>query len=234
MENALITGASKGMGRAIALAFAKEGLNLAICSRNIKELEETANQLQSINPNIKIFTAQADASNRTELLRFAAQAELKLGTITVLVNNLGTYIPGSILDDEDHTLSNLININLMPAYELYRYFGKTMIAAKKGHIFNICSIAAHEPVVAAGSYTVTKSALLSLNHIMRLETQEHGIKVTAIVPGSTLTASWEGTTVDKNRFILPEDIATAIITAYKMSPGANVEEIVMKPVFGQV
>jgi NADP-dependent 3-hydroxy acid dehydrogenase YdfG len=69
---------------------------------------------------------------------------------------------------------------------------------------------------------------------MRLETQEHGIKVTAIVPGSTLTASWEGTTVDKNRFILPEDIAAAIITAYKMSPGANVEEIVMKPVFGQV
>ena len=234
MENALITGASKGMGRAIAIAFAKEGLNLAICSRNMKDLEQITTELKATNPNIKIFALPADASNKAELLHFAAEAELALGTITVLVNNLGAYEPNPILEDDDNTFNCLICTNLMPAYELYRYFGKTMIAAKKGHIFTICSIAALEPVVAAGTYTVTKAALLSLNNVMRLETQEHGIKVTAIVPGSTLTASWEGTTIDKNRFILPEDIASAIVTVYKMSPGANVEEIVMKPVFGQV
>jgi short-subunit dehydrogenase len=126
-----------------------------------------------------------------------------------------------------------VNTNLMPAYELYRYFGKTMIAARSGHIFNICSVASLNPIAEAGIYSVTKYALLGLNKVMRLEMQQHGVKVTAIIPGSTLTDSWKGMVVEKDQMVLPEDIASAIINIYKMSAGANVDEMIIKPVTGQ-
>lgn len=234
MENVLITGASKGMGRAIAIAFAKQGLNIAVCSRNNKELLLLQDELQKTNPGIRIVASQADCSIKEQVVAFAAMAEQELGFISVIVNNVGIYEPSSILDDEEDTFQKLIDTNLMPSYQLYRYFGKTMIASGKGHIFNICSIAAINPVVEAGMYSVTKSALRGLSNIMRLEMQDHGVKVTTILPGSTLTDSWKGTTLPADKFVLPDDIASAIIGTYNMSKGANVDEIVIKPVTGQV
>jgi short-subunit dehydrogenase len=234
MKNALITGATKGMGRAIAFAFAKQGLNLAICSRNIKDLEQIKAELQSINQQISIVTVQADASKKDQLLNFAQKAEAELGQIHVIVNNVGIYQPTSIMDDAEDTFDLLMNANLRPAYELYRYFGKKLAAAKDGHIFNICSIAAITPVIEAGTYTVTKAATLSLSNIMRLEMQQYGVKVTSVIPGSTLTSSWDGMQVDANKMVLPDDIASAVIAIYNMSAGANVNEITITPVFGQI
>lgn len=234
MKNALITGATKGIGHAIALAFAKEGINLAICSRNIKDLQQTREQLLAVNPHITVSATVADASIKQQLLQFAQQAEKELGSISVIVNNVGTFIPSSILDDTEDTFDTQMNTNLRPGYELYRYFGKKLMAAKEGHIFNICSVAALSPVVTAGTYSVTKAAVYSLSNIMRLEMQQYGIKVTSVIPGSTITASWDGAEVDKSRFVLPEDVAAAIVTIYKMSTGANVDEIIIKPVFGQL
>jgi short-subunit dehydrogenase len=150
------------------------------------------------------------------------------------VNNVGTYVQQSILDDEEDTFQKLINTNLVPAYELYRYFGKTMMAAKKGHIFNTCSVAAINPVIKAGMYSVTKFALLGLSTIMRLEMQQHQVKVTTILPGSTFTESWEGSNLSPDKFVSPDDVAAAIICAYNMSAGANVDEIMIKPVSGQL
>ncbi len=234
MKNALITGSTKGMGRAIAIAFANEGLNVAICSRNEKELFEFRDELLDINSAIKVFAQVADGSNKAQLLRFAAAAQQELGFIDVVVNNLGMFIPTSILNDADDTFQKQFDTNLAPTYELYRFFGKTMAAARKGHFFNICSVAAINPVVGAGSYSVTKYALLGLTKVMRLEMQDHGVKVTAIIPGSTLTDSWKDAVVDKNTMVLPEDIASAIINIYRMSPGANVDELIIKPAPGQL
>lgn len=233
MKNTLITAATKGIGRATAIAFAQEGSNLAICARNSADLSAFKEELNAINPVIKIFTAVADCSIKEQVLQFARDAEKQLGFIDVIVNNAGIYEYSSILDDKDDTLMKHVNTNLMPAYELYRYFGKTMIAKHSGHIFNICSVAALNPIPEAGTYSVTKYALLGLNKVMRLEMQEHGVKVTAIIPGSTLTDSWKGMVVDKDKMVLPEDIASAIINIYKMSTGANVDEIIIKPANGQ-
>ena len=234
MKNALITASTKGMGRSIAISFAKEGVNLAICSRHDDDLHAFKAELLAINPLIKVFTAVADCSIKPQLLAFAAGAEKELGFINIVVNSVGMYQYSSILDDGDEAFQTQINTNLMPAYELYRYFGKTMIFGKEGHIFNICSIASVTPIAEAGTYSVTKYALLGLSKVMRLEMQPHGIKVTAIIPGSTLTDSWKGMTVDKDKMVLPEDVASAVINIYKMSAGANVDEIIIKPVFGQI
>jgi short-subunit dehydrogenase len=234
MKNALITASTKGMGRATAIAFAREGVNLAICSRHDDELLAFKDELQAINPGIKIFIAVADCSIKQQVLAFAAGAENELGFIDIIVNNAGIYEYSSILDDKEDTFEKQVNTNLMPAYELYRYFGKKMIAEKQGHIFNICSIAALNPIAEAGTYSVTKYALLGLTRVMRLEMQQYGVKVTAIIPGSTLTDSWKGITVDKDKMVLPGDIASAITNTYKMSAGANVDEIIIKPVYGQI
>jgi short-subunit dehydrogenase len=234
MKNALITGATKGIGRAISLAFAKQGLNLSICSRNLKELEDFKIELLKANPDISVFIQVADCSIKQEVRDFARNTRDQLGFVSVIVNNVGMYVHSSILDDEDDTFYKQLNTNLMPAYELYRYFGKSMMEAKDGHIFNICSAASLTPIVHAGTYSVTKVALLGLSNIMKLEMQEYGIKVTSIIPGSTLTSSWGDTPVDKDRFVLPGDIASAIINIYNMSAGANVDEIVIKPVLGQL
>lgn len=234
MNNAIITGATRGMGRAISIAFAKEGFNLAVCARKASDLETFKQELLQINPNIKVAAITADISVKEQIKAFARQAEDELGAINIIVNNAGIYQPTSILDDGEDVFAQLTNTNLLPAYELYRYFGKKLQTARAGHIFNICSSASKNVVKEAGTYSVTKFALLGLNYVMRQEMQQYGVKVTAVIPGSTLTSSWNGTTIPAERFILPEDIASAIVNAYKMSPGANVDEIAMMPVFGQL
>ncbi len=234
MKNSLITGATKGIGRSIAIAFAKEGINLAICSRNEKDLADFKEELLLINPQIKVVALVADGSVKEQLLQFAGAAEQQLGFISIVVNNLGLFEPGGILDDSENSFDKLLNTNLMPAYHLYRYFGKTMVAARKGHIFNICSVASINPVAEAGTYSVTKFALLGLSKVMRLEMQPYGVKVTAVIPGSTLTDSWKDVDVDKDKFLSPDDIASAIVNIYKMNAAANVDEIIIKPVGGQL
>jgi len=234
MKNAIITASTKGMGRATAIAFAKEGINLAICSRHADELAAFKTELADINPGVKVFASVTDCSVKAQVIAFASAAETALGDISIIVNNAGVYEYASILDDKEETFEKHVNTNLMPAYELYRYFGKKMIAAHNGHIFTICSVASLSPIAEAGTYSVTKFALLGLSKVMRTEMEPHGVKVTAIIPGSTLTDSWKGMTVDKDKMVLPEDIASAIVNTYKMSPGANVDEIIIRPTFGQI
>ncbi|RVT99990.1 SDR family oxidoreductase [Mucilaginibacter limnophilus] len=234
MKNALITGATKGMGRAITIALAKQGINVAICSRNAHELEAFKAELHEIAPQIKVVTAVADCSIKAELINFAEFTEKNMGFVGIIVNNVGMYRHLPILEDDENSFEKQVNTNLMPAYELYRFFGKKMVSAGEGHIFNICSVASLQPIAVAGVYSVTKYALLGLNKVMKLEMEPHGVKVTAIIPGSTYTDSWKGMEVDPNQMVLPEDIAEAITMILNMSVGANVDEMIIKPAGGQL
>lgn len=234
MKNILITASTKGMGRATAIAFANEGANLAVCSRNNDELEAFRRELLSINPSIKVLTQVVDGSSKEQLLDFASNAEKELGFIDIIVNNLGMFDPVSILDETDEAFEKQLNTNLMPAYHLYKFFGKKMMEKRSGHIFTICSVTALDPIASAGTYSVTKVALLGLTKVMKLEMQPYNVKVTAVIPGSTLTNSWAGTTISPDKFVLPEDVASAIVNTSKMSVGANVDEIIIRPVGGQI
>ncbi|MGI4751775.1 MAG: SDR family NAD(P)-dependent oxidoreductase [Janthinobacterium lividum] len=234
MKNALITGATKGIGLAIAKALAKNDINLAICARNEQDLSSVKEALLQISPEIKVFTCVADCSMREEVLRFAAEAERELQSIQIIVNNAGLFLPGSILEEPEDHLQKQLDLNLMASYELYRYFGKKLMAARTGHIFNICSVASKNVVVNAGSYSVTKFAQLGLNHIMREEMKAHQVKVTAILPGSTLTNSWAGTNIPTEKFVMPEDVAEAVINCLNMSAGANIDELIIQTATGEI
>jgi len=232
--NAIITGATKGIGLAIAKALAQNGINLALCSRNEMDLSSVKEALLQINPEITVFTCAADCSLKEDVIRFAAEAERELQSIKIIVNNAGLFLPGNILDEAEGNLQKQLSLNLLAGYELYRYFGKKLMAARAGHIFNICSVASKNVVVNAGSYSVTKFAQLGLNHVMREEMKAHQVKVTAILPGSTLTDSWAGTSISTEKFIQAEDVAAAVINCLKMSAGANVDELIIQTATGEI
>jgi 3-oxoacyl-[acyl-carrier protein] reductase len=225
--NAIITGATRGIGKAIAVKLAENGYDLAVCSRSENELRDFSGSLSYTG--VKILTYRADCSVREEVYDFCETVYEQMRGADVLVNNAGVFLPGSLLDEADDQLHKQLNVNLNAAYYLSKFFGKKMRERKSGHIFNICSVASKAVVENAGSYSVTKSALLSLNDVLRQELSKYNVKVTAILPGSTLTSSWEGTEIPAERFVQPEDIAETLYTILNLSNGVNVDEVVLKP-----
>lgn len=226
--NAVITGATRGIGKAIAIKLAESGYNLAVCSRNESELTALAEELKYTG--VSVFSYVADLGIKTAVYAFCEAVKEKMPELNVLVNNAGIFMPGTLLDEADDALEKQLNLNLLAPYYLSKYFGKMMRTQRSGHIFNICSVASKEIVTNAGAYSVTKSALLSLNDVCRAELAEYNVKVTAILPGSTLTSSWEGTEIPAERFVQPEDIANTLYTILNLSDGVNVDEVTLKPI----
>lgn len=231
--NAIVTGGTKGMGKAIALKLARAGYNLAVCSRLQSEIDDFCSELTGKYP-INAVGLQTDCADKEQVQNFANFVQQHFVNVDVLVNNAGLYIPASILDESDDNLYQQLQVNLHSAYLLSKFFGKKMRELKSGYIFNICSVASIKPVVAAGSYSVTKAALLSLTKVLRQELMVHNVKVTAILPGSTLTDSWGETTIPSEQFVSVDDIADAVLMCLNSSRGANVEELVITPIGGQI
>jgi 3-oxoacyl-[acyl-carrier protein] reductase len=225
--NAVITGATKGIGKAIAKKLAENGYNLAVCARTATDLQALQQELETTGA--KIFTFVADLSVKADVLSFYAAIKTGFKTVDVLVNNAGTFMPGALLDEDDESFEFQQQLNLNSVYYLSKNIGKMMREQSSGHIFNICSIASKSVVENAGSYTVTKTALLSLNDVLRKELSPRNVKVTAILPGSTFTASWEGTTINPEKFVQPEDIANSLYAILKLSENVNVDEIILTP-----
>ena len=229
--NIIITGASKGIGKAIAMAFAKPGNQLLICSRNEKELIETAKELQEKNPETIIQYRATYMGNKTDVLHFADWC-LKFGVPDIIINNAGQFIPGSIHNEPDGHLEKMLEINLYSAYHLTRRLLPSMIKQKSGHIFNVCSIAALNAYANGGAYSISKFALLGFSKNLREEMKPNGIKVTAVLPGATMSASWAGASIDPNRIMEANDIATMIYAASQLSAQAVVEDIILRPQLG--
>lgn len=225
--NAIVTGATKGIGRAIALKLAENGYNLAICSRNEKELSRFVRELQA--KGVKAVGMAADCSRKDDVRKMCTFTIAELGSIDVLVNNAGLFLPARLIEEEDEIFENQLLLNLNAAYYFSKFFGKKMAEQRSGYIFNLCSVASKQTIENAGSYCVTKSALLSLNNVLRQELAQYNVKVTAFLPGSTLTASWEGTNLPKEDFVQPEDIADTLCSILNLSTGANVDEVILTP-----
>ncbi|MFC4212862.1 SDR family oxidoreductase [Pedobacter lithocola] len=224
---ALITGATKGIGRAIAVKLCKEGYDVVLAARNLNELEKLRDELSVFESAVFIYAA--DCSVKQEVYDLLQYIEGEIGFIDVLVNNVGAFLPGILLDELDETFENQQQINVNAGYYISKLIGKKMRTNHSGHIFNICSVASNAPVKNGGSYSVTKAAMLSLNHVLRQELAPHNVKVTAFLPGSTKTSSWDGTTIPDEKFVQPEDIAEVLYTILNLSKGVNVDEVLITP-----
>ena len=232
--NAVITGSTKGIGKAIVDLLASKGINVAICSRNENEINEFLKTLNQTYPKVKAIGLKTDMSKKTDVLKFATFVLEEFETIDILVNNAGIFIPGELVIEEDGALEKMIETNLYSAYHLTRALVPNMITNKSGHIFNMCSIASRIAYPNGGSYSISKFALLGFSKVLREELKTKNIKVTSILPGATWSASWEGVDLPKSRLMQAEDIARIVWSALEMSPSAVIEDIVIRPQLGDL
>jgi short-subunit dehydrogenase len=230
----LISGCTKGIGLSITKIFAQHGFNVAGCARNKSELQALFTELSTSYPTQQFFMEACDVSSSEMLKLFAQDVINEFKTIDVLVNNAGVFLPGTILDEPEGALETQFQTNVASAYYLSQIIGKNMLGSGRGHIFNICSTASITAYTNGGSYCISKYAMLGLNQVLRQELKEKNIKVTAILPGATLTESWKGSDLPPQRFIPADDIAKLVYNAYTLSPQTNVEEILVRPILGDI
>ncbi|MCO5247419.1 MAG: SDR family oxidoreductase [Chitinophagales bacterium] len=232
--NIVITGASKGIGKALALKFVKEGYPVAVCSRNQEHLNELDKELKEINPKVETILQTADVSKKEDLKNFAETILSHWKTVDILINNAGVFIPGAIMDEDEDNLQRTIETNLYSAYRMTKYLLPTMLKKKSGHIFNMCSIASFQAYPNGGSYAISKFGLLGFSKCLREELKPHNIKVTAVMPGATYTDSWKGVDIREDRFIPVEDVVNMIYTATLLSDRSVVEDIIIRPQLGDI
>lgn len=231
--NVIITGASKGLGKAVAEKFAEAGNTLFVCSRRETQLYKAVEELLTRFPQCIVKAKPVDVSVKKDVLEFGEWC-LSFGVPDVVVNNAGEFIPGSVYNEEDGALEKMIAVNLYSAYHLTRLVLPKMIEARSGHIFNMCSVASLKAYQNGGAYSISKFALLGFSKNLREEMKPYNIKVTSVIPGAAYTDSWSASGIEKTRFMQALDVAEMIYAVSRLSLQACVEEILLRPQLGDI
>lgn len=232
--NIVVTGASKGIGKAIAEIFAASGNQVFICARNENDLLKVTHELTEKNPASVIKFFSADLSDKKEIFKFTNWLSGQKAKIDILVNNAGQFLPGNVYNEPEGTLEKMISVNLYSAYHLTRALLPGMMEKNSGHIFNICSIASLQAYNNGGAYSISKYALMGFSKNLRAEMMPYKIKVTAVYPGAVYTSSWEDSGIEASRIMEVNDIADMVYAASMLSPQACVEDIIVRPQAGDL
>jgi short-subunit dehydrogenase len=232
--NVVITGASRGLGLALAERFASAGHNLYLTARHASGLDLAKKDLLTRYPTLVIGAKAFDLSIDREA-KACGEWILEQGFfIDVLINNAGQFLPGSIHQEAEGTLQTMMDINLFSAYHLTRCLLAKLVGQKQGHIFNICSIASLEAYPGGGSYSISKFALAGFSKNLREEMKPFGVKVTSVFPGAVYTDSWADSGVSPNRIMASSDVADMVYAASQLTARATVEDIVLRPQEGDL
>ena len=229
----VVTGGTKGIGRAIVEKFSANGFDVVVSARNKTDLQSLKTDTENhFGNSVYIFSGDMGVTNDVKAF---GQFVLSLKQhVDVLVNNAGYFVPGEICTEPEGQLESMIHANLYSAYHMTRALSSSLKENKAGHIFNMCSIASFKAYANGGSYAISKFAMLGLTKCLREELKPFGIRVTAIMPGATKTASWDGVDLPDSRFMKIEDVADAVYGAYALSKNSVVEEIVIRPQLGDI
>lgn len=233
MKNVIITGASRGIGFAIAEIFAQNCYSLCITSRSDFKLYKAMETLQIKYPEVEIRAKAFDLSQKENAVAFGNWC-LERTSPQILINNTGFFEPGNISDEPEGTLESQVATNLYSAYHVTRTLLPVMKQQQQGHIFNMCSIASLKAYPNGGAYSISKYALYGFSINLREELKPHGIKVTSVFPGAVFTDSWEGFDNSSKRIMEAEDIAKMVFAASQLSFAACVEDIILRPQLGDL
>ena len=229
----VVTGGSKGIGRAICLKFLSNGYQVITCGRSLESLKELKEQVGS-DLGKKILVCAADVSKKEDVKTFIDFIQKNTKKVDVLVNNAGMYIPGQILKEDEDVFEKTLETNLYSAYYLTRGLISLVQNSEQADVFNICSTASIMPYENGGSYCISKYALYGMTKVLREELKEEGVRVTAVLPGATFTSSWDGVDLPEDRFMKSEDVADSIWSAHQLSRNTVVEEILIRPQLGDI
>ena len=233
-KTAVVTGATKGLGRAIAEIFAEAGFGVGVCPPTKPALAARQLDGEENSPQVNLPPFPADLGKKSEVLEFSKFVKKTWPQLDVLVNNAGLYLPGGVADEPEGTLETLLEINLFSAYNLTRALLPIMLAQRNGHIFNMCSVASKAAYRNGGSYSISKFALLGFSKNLREEMKKRGLKFTAILPGATWSDSWHGADFPADRLMQATDIAKAVWGCYNLSDAAVVEKMLIRPQLGDL
>ena len=222
---ALVTGAGKGIGRAIAIALAKEGAFVGLLARTEKDIKALADEITGMG--VKAAYATADVSNRTEVETAVTKIQEELGDIDILVNNAGTATFGKFLELEPDVWEQQVKVNVFGVYYTTRAVLPKMIVRKTGDIINISSTAGKSGNAVTSAYSASKFAVFGLSESLMQEVRKHNIRVTALAPSTVVTDlahSANLITGDPDRVMHPEDLAELVIAQLKLNRRMLIKE----------
>ena len=217
-KNALITGAGKGIGKAIALALAKEGVNIILVARTQEEIDSVAAKVRSLR--VKALAITADVADINSVNAAVEKALAEFGTIDILINNAGIATFGKFLELEPTDWERIIQVNLMGTYYVTRAVLPNMIERQTGDIINISSTAGLSGNALTSAYSASKFAVLGLTESLMQEVRKHNIRVTALTPSTVATyMAKELKLTDGNpeTVMQAEDMAELIIAQLKLN-----------------
>ena len=224
----VITGASRGIGKAVAEIFAANGHDLFLSSRNEIALYKAMEELQTKYPSVSIKAKAFDLTDKQQAKDLGMWC-LKYIVPDIIVNNAGLFEPGNVHNEPDGLLEKQLAINLNSAYHLTRTLLPKMMERRSGHIFNLCSIASLSAYENGGAYSISKFAMYGFSKNLREEMKPYNIKVTSVHPGAVLTDSWRDYDNSSKRIMEAEDIAKMIFACTQLSAAACVEDILIRP-----
>lgn len=218
-KTALITGGGRGIGRATALALAKEGVNIGLIGRTAGNVEKVAEEVKSLG--VKAFYATADVKEAAEAEQAVASIKKELGSIDILINNAGISKFGGFLELTPDEWENIIQVNLMGVYQVTRAVLPEMIERKTGDIINISSTAGQKGAPATSAYSASKFAVLGLTESLMQEVRKHNIRVSALTPStvaSDMSIDLNLTDGNPEKVMQPEDLAEYMVAQLKLNP----------------
>jgi NAD(P)-dependent dehydrogenase (short-subunit alcohol dehydrogenase family) len=224
---ALVTGASRGIGRAIARRLAALGASVAICGRDRAALAIAAESLAK--SGVPIYSQLADVTLPADVTSLVAKTEAALGSITILVNNAGIGLFGPAHEKSEADWDRVLNSNLKSVFLVSRAVVPSMIRRGTGDLINISSLAGKNTFAGGGIYCASKWGVIGLTGCMAEDLRDHGIRVSVICPGSTTTEFSGRTPKDSSKALSPEDVAHAVESIVTQGPRSFISEIHVRP-----
>lgn len=225
---ALVTGASRGIGRAIALRLASLGASLSVCGRDSTALAATSAALKQTAP--RVYSQIADVTRSSDIASLVANTEAMLGPISILVNNAGIGLFGPSHEKSEADWDLVLNTNLKSVFLVSQAVIPSMIRQGKGDIINISSLAGKNTFVGGGIYCASKWGLQGLSGCMAEDLRGHGIRVSTICPGSVATEFFGHALKDPSKVLTAEDVAHAVALVATQGPQSFLSEIHLRPV----
>jgi NAD(P)-dependent dehydrogenase (short-subunit alcohol dehydrogenase family) len=224
---ALVTGSSRGIGKAIALKLASLGAAIGVCGRDEKALAETERELKEIN--IRVYAHRADVTKSADVGALVAATEQKLGAISILVNNAGMGLFGPVQDKSEEEWDRLMNTNLKSVFLVSKAVVPLMIQRQTGDIVNISSLAGKNTFAGGGIYCASKWGLQGLTGCMAEDLRGYGIRVSAVCPGSVATEFSGRGPKDASKVLTAEDVAHAVAMVLLQGPQSFISEVHLRP-----
>jgi 3-oxoacyl-[acyl-carrier protein] reductase len=224
---AVVTGASKGIGFAIARRLAQLGATLGVCARDAHKLGSAASELE--REGTKVLAIAADLSQSAEISSFVGRVEQTLGPVDILVNNAGIGYFAPVQNATEEKWDAVLDTNLKAVFLLSKAVAKGMIQRRTGHIVNIASLAGKNAFAEGSIYCASKWGLLGLGACMAEDLRAYGIRVSSVCPGSVATDFTPHTGKDHSKLLHPEDVAHAVEMIVTQEPQSFISEVLLRP-----